>query len=508
MDNFDSFGSGNFGQNGNNANAQGGGNAYGAQSGSPYGAQNGSPYGSSQNENPYGSQMNGMNGGGYTPNATYTPYSAGKKKKAKTKKPHPTAKKFGVAAAIAVVFGLVAALMFQGTTYVSEKILGKDTASTVTATSSNDSDGSVKTLTKSSGKVDATKTSTATTVNNVSDIVTNVMPSIVQVTNVTLKEYQDWFGGTYTQKVPSAGSGIIISEDSDYLYIATNNHVISGNSNGQTITIIFSDDTAVEGTIQGADESSDLAVVKVKLSDLSDSTLNTIKVATLGDSTKLKVGDSAVVIGNAMGYGQSVTTGVISALNREVSLEADDGTTISNKLIQTDAAVNPGNSGGALLNMNGEVIGIVSAKYVDTSAEGMGYAIPISNAESILTALMNGEQVSDNTDSLQNVTTANSNQTAVLGILGADVSTNLSTTYNMPQGVFVTMVYSGTGAEKAGLEKKDIITAVNGTSVSSMQELSDYLVNYKPGDTVTVTVAKYKDNYNTSQVDVTLSEKQ
>lgn len=500
MDNFDDFGSGNYGQNRYN-------NSNGQDTGSPYGAsQNNNAYG--QNSNPYGSQMNGngMNGSRYNANAAYTPYSGGKQKKPKTKKPHPMAKKFGTAVAIALVFGLVAALMFQGTSYVSEKILGKDTASTVTTTDSSDgssdSSDTHKTLTKSSGKIDATKTSTATTVNNVSDIVTNVMPSIVQVTNASLTEYRSFFNETYSVPTVSAGSGIIIAEDGDYIYIATNNHVIS---NSQKITITFSDDSAVEGEVQGADESSDLAVVKVKLSDLSDTTLSTIKVATIGDSTKVKVGDSAVVIGNAMGYGQSVTTGVISALNREVSIQADDGTTISNKLMQTDAAVNPGNSGGALLNMNGEVIGIVSAKYVNTNAEGLGYAIPISNAESIIEELMNGQSVSSDT---QEASSGNSAQTAYIGIAGVDISLSASSTYNMPEGVYVAKVMSGSGAEKAGIEKKDVVTAINGNSISSMEELSSYLQNYNPGDTVKLTVAKYSDNYNTTQVDVTLTEKQ
>lgn len=429
----------------------------------------------------------------------------------KPRKSHSTAKKFMTAIAIALVFGLVGGLMFTGTAYVSNKMTGNQLTSASTTDSgdkssgdskSDSSSGSVKTLTKSSGKIDATKTSTATTVHDVSDIVENVMPSIVQVTNATLTEYRNFFYETYSVPSVSAGSGIIIAEDGDYIYIATNNHVVSGDSTNQTITITFSDETAVEGTVQGADESNDLAVVKVKISDLSDSTLNTIKVATLGDSDSVKVGDSAVVIGNAMGYGQSVTTGVISALDREVTLETDSGQTISNKLMQTDAAVNPGNSGGALLNMNGEVIGIVSAKYIDTDAEGLGYAIPMSTAESIIEALMNGDSV--NTNQLA----GDSTDTAYLGIYGVDISVNAATTYGMPEGVYVSSVVDGTGAAKAGIEKKDIITAINGNTVTSMSELQSYLQNFNPGDTVTLTVAKNSANYATKEITVTLSGQQ
>lgn len=484
--NFDEFGSGMYGNNPYSQNGQNNGqNVY-------QNASNNSAYG--------------------TGNGAFNPYSNDQKKPKKQKKTSTAFRKFTTTIAIALVFGLVAGLMFQGTSYISGKILGKDAAknsSSVTTASNNDdeSESKVKTLTKSSGKIDATKTSTATTVNDVSDIVDNVMPSIVQVTNATLTEYNSFFYGTYTRPEVSAGSGIIIAEDGDYIYIVTNNHVIASDSTAQKITITFSDESAVEGVVQGADESNDLAVVKVKMSDLSDSTLSTIKVATIGDSTKVNVGDSAVVIGNAMGYGQSVTTGVISALNREVSLQTEDGQTISNKLMQTDAAVNPGNSGGALLNMNGEVIGIVSAKYIDTEAEGLGYAIPISNAESIIEDLMNGKSNNTAQESGDEIPSFDSAQTAFLGIAGYDISINSASTYNIPEGVYVIQVNSGSGAEKAGIEQKDIITAIDGNTVTSMEELSKYLENFKPGDTVTVTFAKYSDNYSTKQAEVTLSGK-
>ena len=267
------------------------------------------------------------------------------------------------------------------------------------------------------------------------------------------------------------------------------------------MTITFADDSAVAAEIQGTDTSTDLAVVKVAMSDVDSSTLSAIAVATLGDSDSLSVGESAVVIGNALGYGQSVTTGVISALNREVQLEAEDGTAITNELIQTDAAVNPGNSGGALLNMKGEVVGIVSAKYSDTDVEGMGYAIPITSAKTIIEQLMNGQSVSDNSSS--------SSSNAYLGIAGVDVTSSLSSSYNLPAGVYVYGVYSNTGAADAGLTRGDVITAIDGNKVSGMTDIQSYLATKSAGDTVTLTVCSASSNYkDTEDVQVTLTAKQ
>jgi serine protease Do len=384
------------------------------------------------------------------------------------------------AAAIALVFGLVAGAAFQGSSYMIAKKLGTDTEETAPAA----------TLSKSQ-TVDSTVVSTATTVTDVSDIVENVMPAIVAVTNVSYTEYRNFFGGTRRYESESAGSGIICSEDSDYLYIATNNHVVSG---AESITITFCNDTAVPGTVKGTDSSVDLAVVAVALSDIDSDTLSQIKVATIGSSDNLSVGESAVVIGNALGYGQSVTTGVISALSREVQLEDDNGNVITNNLIQTDAAVNPGNSGGALLNMKGEVVGIVSAKYSDTSVEGMGYAIPISSAENIIETLITQEVVSDE-------------EASYFGIAGADVTSSFAKQYGMPTGVYVSKVASGSGAEAAGIKKGDIITGFNGRTISSMDEISNMMQYIPAGTTVDVTVAQAANDYEETTVQVTLTNK-
>ncbi len=421
----------------------------------------------------------------------YNPYTAEPQKPKKPKKERPFLKKIGKVVAIALVFGLVAGAAFQGVNFATGKLTG---------TSSSSSSSSSATSLGTSNDIGTTATSTATTVTDVSDIVTNTMPAIVQVTAVSVTEYRSFFGSGQSYESESAGSGIIISQDDDYIYIATNNHVVSGAS---SLTITFADDSAVAAEIQGTDSSTDLAVVKVAMSDVDSSTLDSIAVATLGDSDSLKVGESAVVIGNALGYGQSVTTGVISALNREVELEAEDGTAITNELIQTDAAVNPGNSGGALLNMNGEVVGIVSAKYSDTDVEGMGYAIPITSAKTIIEQLMNGESVSDSSTSTGD---------AYLGIAGVDVTAQFSksASSDLPsEGVYVYGVYTNTGAAEAGLSRGDVITAIDGNSISGMSDIQSYLATKSAGDTVTVTVSTASSSYSESKdLQVTLTSKQ
>lgn len=421
----------------------------------------------------------------------YNPYTAEPQKPKKPKKERPFLKKIGKIVAIALVFGLVAGAAFQGVNFATGKLTG--------TSSSSSSSSSAKSL-GTSNDIGTTATSTATTVTDVSDIVTNTMPAIVQVTAVSVTEYRSFFGSGQSYESESAGSGIIISQDDDYIYIATNNHVVSGAS---SLTITFADDSAVAAEIQGTDSSTDLAVVKVAMSDVDSSTLDSIAVATLGDSDSLKVGESAVVIGNALGYGQSVTTGVISALNREVELEAEDGTAITNELIQTDAAVNPGNSGGALLNMNGEVVGIVSAKYSDTDVEGMGYAIPITSAKTIIEQLMNGESVSDSSTSTGD---------AYLGIAGVDVTAQFSksASSDLPsEGVYVYGVYTNTGAAEAGLSRGDVITAIDGNSISGMSDIQSYLATKSAGDTVTVTVSTASSSYSESKdLQVTLTSKQ
>lgn len=383
--------------------------------------------------------------------------------------------------AIALVFGLVAGAAFQGSYYVVGKLTGNEKVSA----------DATETSTGNKGEISGTAVSTATTVSDVSDIVDNVMPSIVAVTNISYSEYRNFFGGTQTYESESAGSGIIISQDDENLYIATNNHVVSG---AESLTITFCDEKAVPATVKGTDASVDLAVVAVSLKDVEDSTKEAIKVATVGDSSKLTVGESAVVIGNALGYGQSVTTGVISALEREVQLQDESGKTIKNKLLQTDAAVNPGNSGGALLNMKGEVVGIVSAKYSDTSVEGMGYAIPISSAQSIIEGLITRQEVSEG-------------DASYFGIAGVDVTSDVSGQYDIPSGVYVTKVAANSGAGEAGIKKGDVITKFDGKEISSMEEISDMMQYISAGTKVKVTVAQSRNGYKETELEVTLTNK-
>lgn len=413
----------------------------------------------------------------------WSPYDDGRKNK-KPKKSSGFGAKLGRTAAIALVFGLVAGISFQSVVAVSNRFINKD-ATQLTETKTETKSSSQK-LTSSS-----TATATSTTVStDVSEIVDNVLPAIVQVTNAGLKEYRTFFG-TMQQPTTSAGSGIIVSQDEDYIYIATNNHVVSG---AETLTITFNDGEAVEGTIKGTDSSCDLAVVSVAIKDIKEDTLSEIKVATLGDSDSTVVGEAAIVIGNAMGYGTSVTNGIISAKDREVSITDDDGNVVTNSLLQTNAAVNPGNSGGALLNAKGEVIGIVSAKLAEESVEGMGYAIPISYAWNIIQQMVDNDVVSEL-------------EASYLGIAGRDITTEMSEQYNVPVGVYVAQVVAGSGAEEAGIETEDVITAFNGRKVTSVNTLNNIMKYLPAGSTVEVKVAKASKDYEEETVKVTLTHK-
>lgn len=380
--------------------------------------------------------------------------------------------------ALAVVFGLVAGGVFVGTGYVGMKAVGTTSDSTTAAS---------KTVSTTKVSGNAAKSSGVTTT-DISGIVEEVMPSIVAITNMSEVQYRDFFGQVRNYEDESAGSGIIIGQDKKNLYIVTNNHVVSG---ATTLTVGFYDDEAVSAEVKGTDSTSDLAVVAVKLSDIQDKTMEVIKVATIGDSSAMKVGESAIAIGNALGYGQSVTTGVISALDREVALEDENsGETITSNLIQTDAAINPGNSGGALLNLQGEVVGINSAKYSDTAVEGMGYAIPMSKAEPIINSLISNETVDEE-------------DTGYLGIAGADIPEDVANTYDMPKGVYVTQVVEDSAAEKAGIKKGDILTAFDGREVTSMQGMQEILQYYKAGTEVKVTIQK-SDNGEYKEKEVTI----
>lgn len=360
-------------------------------------------------------------------------------------------KKWVSCVAMAVVFGLVASAVFQVSNRVVDGFFGTSTSNkTATAT----------TIVKGDGD---------TVVTDVSEVAKNVMPSVVSITNLTVQEVQNFFfGGTVRQEYESSGSGVIIGQNDVELLIATNNHVVEGST---TLTVTFTDETSLEASIKGTDSDIDVAVIAVPLASISNETMDAIKIATIGDSKQLSVGEPTIAIGNALGYGQSVTSGIVSAVNRTLE---EDGVAY----IQTDAAINPGNSGGALLNAKGEVIGINTAKLKDTAVEGMGYAIPISDIEELLSDLMNRETK----------TKAPENKQGAIGISGVTVDEESSQLYGMPEGVLVREIIEGGAAQAAGLPKGCIITEVNGEDVDSMEELQEELTYYEAGETVVVTV--------------------
>ena len=450
-------------------------------------------YGTTQNNQQstgYGNQ-NG-NYGTYGSNTSYQSYAYGSnpkpEKKKKERKPGGFGKQLAKCAALALVFGLVAGGVMTGVNYASGKIFGTTNASNVQASLTTGDDSTVQPTAISSSYV----------ATDVSDIVDEVMPSIVAITNVSQTEYQSFWGQSKTYESTSCGSGIIVSQDKEYLYVATNNHVVEG---ANSLTVTFANDDTVSAEIKGTDPSTDLAVVKVALSSIKDDTMSAIKVATLGSSDTLKVGESCIAIGNALGYGQSVTTGVISALNREVSVsDSSSSTNYTAELIQTDAAINPGNSGGALVNASGEVVGINSSKLVGDSVEGVGYAIPISDVSDLIENLMNQETKTK---------VAEADQGAI-GIKGMSVSTEYSQQLNMPEGVYVSEVTKGGGAEKAGMTRGCIITGINGTTVSSKDDLQEQLQYYAKGDEVELTIQVPQSNgeYQEQSVNVTLGAKQ
>ena len=440
------------------------------------------------------------------------------------KKLNGQGRKFGTVVATAVVFGLVASAVFQGTNYVGSKLnpQGKksvqvQSTQTISQNKSSDSEESV------SGSTEGTS--------SVSQVAKNAMPSIVSIVGVSVQEipqiYQ-YFGYGQQQETQSSGSGIIVGQNDTELLIATNNHVVSG-TNSLTVCFTNQDGSAVTGNgdvektsaegesgstnqdgqdssldevqsgavsaqIKGTDADNDLAVISVKLEDIPEDVLSEIKVATIGDSDALQMGEQVVAIGNALGYGQSVTSGYVSALNRQVSSDDTDGT-----FIQTDAAINPGNSGGALLNMKGELIGINSAKIASDEVEGMGFAIPISKAEPILDEMMNQEtryKVEDE------------DKAAYIGITCENVTSDVNQMYGIPQGVYVDTVVEGGPAEKAGIKKGDVITKIDGTAIDAYKDLVDRLEYYEAGETVELEVYRAQDGeYNAQKISVTLGAK-
>ena len=462
-----------YGTNPNNSQSAGYGSTRNNSQSYGYGNQNGNygTYGSNT-----GYQSNGANGTAYGSNPK-------PEKKKRERKPGGFGKQLAKCAALALVFGLVAGGVMTGVNYASGKIFGTTNASNVQASLTTGDDSTVQPTAISSSYV----------ATDVSDIVDEVMPSIVAITNVSQTEYQSFWGQSKTYESTSCGSGIIVSQDNEYLYVATNNHVVEG---ANSLTVTFANDDTVSAEIKGTDPSTDLAVVKVALSSIKDDTMSEIKVATLGSSDTLKVGESCIAIGNALGYGQSVTTGVISALNREVSVsDSSSSTNYTAELIQTDAAINPGNSGGALLNTAGEVIGINSVKYSDTSVEGIGYAIPMDTAKPIIEELITKEKVDES-------------NSAYLGITGVDVTSDVAKTYNMPTGVYVAQVMEGAAAEQAGIQKGDIITKFDGKDVTSMEELSSNMQYYVAGTTVDVVIERSSNGqYEEQTISVTLGKK-
>lgn len=383
-----------------------------------------------------------------------------------------TGKKVVSAVVLAAIFGVVASGFYQGTNYIGERIRG---GHQIQQTSNN-----------SGGATQVGYTSTATgsaiEAGSVTSIAQQCMPSIVSITSTEeAQNYYDLFGN-YNQgkESTSSGSGFIIGKSDTELLIATNNHVVDG---AKTISVQFVDGEIYEATTKGTDYSADLAVIAVKMADIKESTLGEIRVATLGDSSDVQVGEMVVAIGNALGYGQSVTVGYVSAKDREIQEDSSSSNTI--KVIQTDAAINPGNSGGALINMKGEVIGINSAKVADSTVEGMGYAIPISEATPIIDELKNKEELTDS-------------QKGYLGISCKTVSSEMQQ-YGLPQGVYVSETAEGGPADKAGLQKGDVITKINDVSVSTQESLSERANSYKKGTEVTITYQRnsngtYKEN--------------
>lgn len=413
----------------------------------------------------------------------------------------------------AVLAGGLAAGSFEGV----NKLAGWSGATTVEAASNKDettltyAKSEKKDADASDSKSDTGKDTGSTAKGNldVSEIASEALPSIVSITTKSVQEVQNYFGmyGMYgyapqqqEQEVEGSGSGIIVGKNDDELLIATNYHVVEG---ADTLSVAFTDGNAVEASVKGFDEERDLAVVSVSLDDVEDDTMDAISIAKIGSSDDLKVGEQVIAIGNALGYGQSVTTGIVSAKNRRMDSDNNtvtDGSDDSSdgvNLIQTDAAINPGNSGGALLNMEGEVVGINSAKLASTEVEGMGYAIAISDVTDILQNLMN-ETSRDKLDDSEH---------GVLGIEGSSVSSEAVQMYGIPAGVFVKKVTEGGAADKAGLKANSVITEFNGKTVSSIDQLIEYLSYYEPDEEVELTVqVPHGTSYKEETVKVTLDE--
>lgn len=397
----------------------------------------------------------------------------------KKKKEMTLQKKWGMVVAMALVFGLIAGGAMYGVNAAANRLYSQNHIS----------------------QTDTTEASTSESSSGVAQVADNAMPSVVTISTMSVEEMRSFFGGTQQYEVEGAGTGVIIGENDTELLIATNNHVVEGAS---SLSVGFIDESTVSAEIKGTDAENDLAVISVKLSDISTDTMNQIKIASIGDSDELQLGEQVVAIGNALGYGQSVTSGYVSALNRDLSLTDESGNTInSTGLIQTDAAINPGNSGGALLNMNGELIGINEAKSGTTSSgttvDNIGFAIPINKAQESLQNLMNQEtreKVSED-------------QASYIGIQGASVSSDEQEKFSIPAGVVVASVVEDGPAAQAGIQEGDIITELDGRSVSSIEGLQDTLQYYAAGETVDIVVQRADNgSYQEQTLSITLGSAQ
>ena len=467
----------------------------------------------------------------YNMHQTYV-NETGQESEKKKRRKKSGGRKLASTISLAVVFGLVAGVVFQGVNFFAAQYMGTTTddaepqieTAQLAVSASSDDAASEGTDSSENGTADAAQ-SVSTQTGSVSDVAKAAMPTVVAITSVSIQEIPNYFrafgfgyGDTQQYSSEGSGSGIIVGENDDELLIATNNHVVDGattlsvcfagndvvNAEAETVNMSSESDRdgdvnvedAVSAKIKGTDETNDLAVVAVQKSDIPEDTLSQIKIAQLGDSDSVEVGEQVVAIGNALGYGQSVTSGWISALNRSIS--TSDGTT-SDGLIQTDAAINPGNSGGALLNMQGEVVGINSAKYADSAVEGMGYAIPISKAQPILENLMN-RQTRDKVE--------DDSKAAYLGVTSADLSMEAIQMYDMPEGAFVIRVDKDSAAGEAGIQKGDIIVSFDGQTVSGREDLENKLAYYEAGESVDVVVSRADNGeYVQKTISVTLGNR-
>ena len=405
------------------------------------------------------------------------------------RKKNSWARKAAGITAAAVLFGTVAGGVMTGVNYVGARLTG---LADITATAPAETEGTTTAqVPETSAASNNGSTTAVSTVTDVSSIAEKAMPSLVAINDTMTVEQNNFFGMPQTYQAQSSGSGIIVGQNDTELLIATNNHVVSGATD---MKVTFTDSTQVAAAVKGTDSATDLAIIAVKLSDIPSDTMSKIKVATLGNSDNVKVGQQVIAIGNALGYGQSLTVGYISALDREIT----DENGIQHTYIQTDAAINPGNSGGALLDLNGNVIGINAAKNASTEVEGMDFAIPISKAQEILNNLMTKKTREAVDESAQ----------GYLGIQGTNIDANASKEYGMPVGIYVYKIVEGGAAANSDLKEKDIITKFDGQSVTNMEELKQMLTYYEGGSTVSLTVQSLVNgSYVEHEVQITLGTK-